>query len=89
MPDDPDRHSYDQRSADDVWIAFGRPSPGRGGDALPLTNLEPRDVLARSCWDCRYVMKWQRQAGVSAATTSIVMCVVGRVRRGLSSVIGH
>jgi hypothetical protein len=48
MPDDPDRRSHDQRSADDVRIAFDRPNPGRGGDALPLTNLEPRDVLARS-----------------------------------------
>jgi len=48
LPDDPDRRSYDHRNADDVRIAFGRPSPGRGGDALPLTNLEPRDLLARS-----------------------------------------
>ena len=89
MRDVSDRCSYDRRSADDVRSAFDRLSLEFGGDALPLTNLEPRDVLARSCWDCRYVMKWQRQAGVSAATTSIVMCVVGRVRRGLSSVIGH
>jgi len=48
MPDDPDWRPDDQRSADDVRIAFGRPSLGRGGDALPLTNLELRDVLARS-----------------------------------------
>ena len=31
----------------------------------------------------------ETQAGVSAATTSIVMGVAGRVRRGLSSVIGN
>jgi hypothetical protein len=49
LPDDPDRRSYDQWSADDVRIAFDWPNPRRGGDALPLSNLEPRDVLARSC----------------------------------------
>ena len=49
LPDDPDRCPDDQWSADDVRIAFDWPNPGRGGDALPLTNLEPRDVLARSC----------------------------------------
>ena len=48
MLDDPDWRPDDQRSADDVRIAFGRRSPQRGGDALPLTSLEPRDVLARS-----------------------------------------
>jgi hypothetical protein len=42
------RRPDDRRSADDVRIAFGGPRLGRGGDALPLTNLEPRDVLARS-----------------------------------------
>jgi hypothetical protein len=47
MPDDPDRRSYDQRSADDVRIAFGRPSPRRGGDALPMTNLEARQIVRR------------------------------------------
>jgi hypothetical protein len=44
MRDDPDRCSYDRGGADDVRIAFGRQSLGRGGDALPLTNLEARDV---------------------------------------------
>ena len=44
MPEHPDRCSYDRGSADDVRIAFGRQSPGRGGDALPLINLEKRDV---------------------------------------------
>jgi hypothetical protein len=45
MPDDSDRRSHDQRSADDVRIAFGWPSPGRGGDALPLTNLDAREIV--------------------------------------------
>ena len=45
VPDDPDRRSHDQRSADDVRIAFGRASPGHGGDALPLTNLDARQIV--------------------------------------------
>jgi hypothetical protein len=45
MPDDPDRRSYDQRSADNVRIAFDRPNPGRGVDALPLINLEAREIV--------------------------------------------
>ena len=44
MRGDPDRCPYDRGSADDVRSAFGRQSPGRGGDALPLINLEKRDV---------------------------------------------
>jgi len=40
MRGDPDRCPYDRGSADDVRSAFGRQSPGRGGDALPLINLE-------------------------------------------------
>jgi hypothetical protein len=40
MRGDPDRCPYDRGSADDVRSAFGRESPGRGGDALPLINLE-------------------------------------------------
>jgi len=48
MLDDPDRCADDHRNADDVRIALGRTLPGRGGDALPLTNREPRDALVRS-----------------------------------------
>src|SRR5260221_1897598 len=40
MRGDPDRWPYDRRRADDVPSAFGRQSPGRRGDALPLINLE-------------------------------------------------
>ena len=40
MRGDPDRCPYDRGSADDVRSAFGRQSPGRGSDALPLINLE-------------------------------------------------
>jgi hypothetical protein len=44
MRDDPDRYPHHHGSADDVRSAFERPGPGRGGDALPLINLEKRDV---------------------------------------------
>jgi hypothetical protein len=44
MRDDPDRCPHDHGSADDVRIAFDSQSPRRGGDALPLINLEKRDV---------------------------------------------
>jgi hypothetical protein len=44
MPEHPDRCSYDRGSADDVRIAFGRQSSGRGGDALPLIILEKRPL---------------------------------------------
>src|SRR5262249_9217533 len=47
MPDDPDRHSHGQRSADDVWSAFDRPGPELAGDnGLPLTNLAVHGVRA-------------------------------------------
>jgi hypothetical protein len=42
MPD------FDHRSAVDVRSAFDRQTRELDGDALPLTNLEERDVLARS-----------------------------------------
>jgi hypothetical protein len=69
MPDDPDRCPDDQRSADDVRIAFGRPSPRRGGDALPMTNLEACDVRAGSCATRNRgcVMKWQPERGSMSA----------------------
>src|ERR1700756_746648 len=40
MRDDPDRCPHDHGSADDVRIAFDSQSTRRGGDALPLINLE-------------------------------------------------
>jgi hypothetical protein len=48
MPVHPDRRAYDQGDADHVRVAFDRHTTGQAGSRLPLTNLEPRDVLASS-----------------------------------------
>lgn len=50
MRNDPERCPYDQRSADDVRSACDRLGPQLGGgEGVPLTDLEEREVRLPDC----------------------------------------